>query len=74
MSPQFFTFDNKKLYAVSDLGRDKLAAVVFDPMLAKEEKVLYENTDYDVDQLVYSRARKWPATWVQCGAVCRISK
>src|SRR5690606_7175653 len=30
----------------------------FDPMLAKEEKVLYENTDYDVDQLVYSRARK----------------
>lgn len=58
MSPQFFTFDNKKLYAVSDLGRDKLAAVVFDPMLAKEEKVLYENTDYDVDQLVYSRARK----------------
>jgi len=58
MSPQFFTFDNKKLYAVSELGRDKLAAVVFDPMLAKEEKVLYENTDYDVDQLVYSRARK----------------
>ncbi len=58
MSPQFFTFNNKKLYAVSDLGRDKLAAVVFDPMLAKEEKVLYENTDYDVDQLVYSRARK----------------
>ena len=58
MSPQFFTFDNTKLYAVSDLGRVKLAAVVFDPMLAKEEKVLYENTDYDVDQLVYSRARK----------------
>ena len=58
MSPYFFTFDNKKLYAVSNLGRDKTAAVIFDPALSKEETVLYENPDYDVDQLVYSRARK----------------
>jgi dipeptidyl aminopeptidase/acylaminoacyl peptidase len=58
MSPQFFTFDNKKFYAVSNLGRDKTVAVIFDPVTGKEEQVLYENPDYDVDQLVYSRARK----------------
>lgn len=58
MSPQFFTFDNKKFYAVSNLGRDKTAAVIFDPVTGKEEQVLYENPDYDVDLLVYSRARK----------------
>jgi dipeptidyl aminopeptidase/acylaminoacyl peptidase len=58
MAPQFFTFDNKKLYSVSNLGRDKTAAVIFDPATATEEQVLYENPDYDVDQLVYSRARK----------------
>jgi dipeptidyl aminopeptidase/acylaminoacyl peptidase len=58
MSPMFFTFDNKKLYAVSNLGRDKTAAVIFDPVTGKEEQLLYENPDYDVDQLVYSRARK----------------
>lgn len=58
MTPMFFTFDNKKLYAVSNLGRDKTAAVIFDPTTGGEDQVLYENPDYDVDQLVYSRARK----------------
>ena len=58
MSPQFFTFDNKKLYAVSNLERDKTVAVIFDPETSKEDTVLYENPDYDVDQLVYSKARK----------------
>lgn len=58
MSPQFFTFDNKKLYAVSNLGRDKTAAVIFNPETSKEDTILYENQDFDVDQLVYSRARK----------------
>lgn len=58
MSPQFFTFDNKKFYAVSNLGRDKTAAVIFNPETSKEDTILYENQDFDVDQLVYSRARK----------------
>ncbi len=58
MSPQFFTFDNKNLYASSNLGRDKAAIVEFDPRTGKEVKVLYENKDYDVDGLFYSKARK----------------
>jgi dipeptidyl aminopeptidase/acylaminoacyl peptidase len=58
LSPAFFTFDNKNIYAISDLSRDKSAIVEFNLDEGKEEKVLYENPDYDVDQLNYSRARK----------------
>lgn len=58
LSPQFFTFDNKNIYASSNLGRDKQVIVEFDPRTGKEVKVLYENKDYDVDGLFYSKARK----------------
>ena len=58
LSPNFFTFDNKHLYATSNLGRDKLAAVIFDPKTAKETEVLYENEDFDVGGISYSRKRK----------------
>jgi dipeptidyl aminopeptidase/acylaminoacyl peptidase len=58
LNPNFFTFDNKYLYATSNLGRDKSAAVIFDPKTAKETEVLYENEDYDVGGINYSRKRK----------------
>ena len=58
LSPFFFTFDNKNLYASSNIGRDKSVIVEFDPRTAKEVKVLYENKDYDVSSLNYSRLRK----------------
>ncbi|MBE0649143.1 MAG: S9 family peptidase [Bacteroidales bacterium] len=58
MSPQFFTFDNKNVYAVSNLGRDKTAAVIFDLASGKEIEMLYENPDNDVDALSYSKKRK----------------
>ncbi|SDY93459.1 Dipeptidyl aminopeptidase/acylaminoacyl peptidase [Collimonas sp. OK242] len=58
VSPLFFTFDNKKLYASSNLGRDKQAIVILDPETAKEEQLLYENPEVDVDGLSYSKKRK----------------
>jgi len=58
LSPQIFTFDNKNIYASSNLGRDKSVIVEFDPSTGKEVKVLYENPDYDVDGLGYSILRK----------------
>lgn len=58
MNPQFFTFDNKNVYAVSNLGRDKTAAVIFDLTTGEEIEMLYENPDYDVDRLSYSKKRK----------------
>ena len=56
--PMFFTFDNKRLYALSNLGRDKAAVVEFDPALKKETAVLYEHPEVDVSSLFYSRKRK----------------
>lgn len=58
LSPQFFTFDNKNVIATSNLGRDKSAVVVFDIANGKELEVLYENPDYDVSSVSYSKKRK----------------
>ncbi len=56
--PLFFTFDNKALYCLSNINRDKIAAVVFDPESAKETGVIFEYPDGDVDGLTFSRKRK----------------
>jgi dipeptidyl aminopeptidase/acylaminoacyl peptidase len=56
--PQFFSFDNQHLFGVSNIGRDKAAAVEFDPETAKEVRVIYQNSDADVGRLAYSRRRK----------------
>jgi dipeptidyl aminopeptidase/acylaminoacyl peptidase len=58
ISPLFFTFDNKKLYASSNINRDKSAIVLMDPATAKEEKVLFEHPEVDVSSLSYSHKRK----------------
>jgi len=58
LSPYFFTFDNEKLYAVSNLERDKEVPVIFNPKTGEVEEVLYENDEYDVSGLSYSRKRK----------------
>jgi dipeptidyl aminopeptidase/acylaminoacyl peptidase len=57
-SPQFFTFDNKALYGVSNIGRDKAAVVEFDPETGIETKTLFEQPEVDVSGLNYSRKRK----------------
>jgi dipeptidyl aminopeptidase/acylaminoacyl peptidase len=56
--PLFFTFDNKNLYAVSNIGRDKNAIVMFDLTSIKETGVLFEHPDIDVNDMSYSRLRK----------------
>jgi hypothetical protein len=58
--PLFFTFDNKNIYAVSNLGRDKTAIVEYDITNKKEVSVLYERDDVDVSGMDYSRLRKVP--------------
>ncbi len=58
LSPMFFTFDNKNVYATSNLGRDKSVVVEFDIANGKEIKVLYENPDFDINGLQYSKKRK----------------
>src|SRR5438270_4940406 len=55
---QFFTFDNKQLYAASNINRDKQAIVTIDPATGKETGMIYENPEVDVDALAYSKKRK----------------
>ena len=57
-SPQFFTFDNRRLYGVSNLGRDKSAAIELDLDTGREVQVLAENSQVDISALSYSRKRK----------------
>ena len=57
-SPQFFTFDNKNIIGVSNLGRDKSVVVEFDPSTGTEIKELFGNKDYDISGVGYSRKRK----------------
>ena len=58
VSPLFFTFDNKNLYASSNLGRDKSSIVLFNLDSAKEEEVLFAHPEVDVSGLNYSKKRK----------------
>lgn len=53
--PAMFTYDNKQLYAMSDIGRDKAAIVQFDPATKQTVKTLYENSDVDVLSFIPSK-------------------
>ncbi|HNX79882.1 MAG TPA: prolyl oligopeptidase family serine peptidase, partial [Prolixibacteraceae bacterium] len=65
VNPALFTFDNKMLYALSNLGRDKSAMVLFDVANGKEQEVIFETQEADIEGVYYSRKEKkllW-ATW-----------
>ena len=52
-----FAFDNRHLLLVSNIGRDKAALVVFDPITKKETRQLYAHSDVDVLAPLLSRHR-----------------
>lgn len=58
VDPLFFTFDNKRLYVNSNRHRDRKAVFEFDPVTAKEGRLIYENADVDTWSLAFSRKRK----------------
>lgn len=58
VEPLFFTFDNQKLYCLSNLGRDKSALVVINPKTGSEEDVVFSHFAYDVAGAGYSCKRK----------------
>ena len=58
LAPLFFTFDDKHIYASSNLGRDKQVIVKYDVANAKELEVIYEHPDVDVSGLLRSKKRK----------------
>jgi dipeptidyl aminopeptidase/acylaminoacyl peptidase len=56
--PLFFDFDNKLLFASSNINRDKAAIVRVNPATAKEESVIFQHPEVDVSGLAWSRKRK----------------
>lgn len=58
VAPLQFTFDNKQLIVNSNRGRDKSAIYEFDPVTAKEGKLIAEHADVDMDGVTYSHKRK----------------
>lgn len=58
LSPLFFTFDNRHLYAASNIGRDKTCIVEYDVAQGKEVKEIFSHPQVDVEQLLCSRERK----------------
>lgn len=57
-SPIFFTFDNKNIYASTNIGRDKSVIVEYDLSKNREIKVIAKNSDVDMSSLHYSKKRK----------------
>ncbi len=56
--PYFFTFDNKMIYASSNIGRDKEEIVIFDPKSKSESELVFGHKDVDIQDLSYSKKRK----------------
>jgi len=58
IAPMFFTFDNKNLYALSNIGRDKKEVIIFDLEKGTEIETIYKNEEVDIDYISFSRKRK----------------
>ena len=69
-TPVLFTFDNKNLFILSNIKRDKKAIQTFDPREKKILSTLFYRPEVDVSGLSYSKKRKVLAavfytTWKQ---------
>ena len=53
-----FTPDNRMVYAITNLGRDKDALVLMAPATCEEKEVLYTNDTYDLAGVWYSEKEK----------------
>jgi len=64
-SPVAFDSANRNVYVLSNIGRDKVALVEFDPSSNKEQKELFANADFDLSGAFYDRKGKVLAsvTW-----------
>ncbi|MBO1113010.1 S9 family peptidase [Bordetella petrii] len=58
VSPAFFTFDDRRFYALSNRGRDKLALVIVDPARPDDEELVFATDEVDLDAAGYSRKRR----------------
>lgn len=63
--PQSFDKDNKNIYLLSNIGRDKITLVEYDPSSKTEVKELFSNPGYDLSSAFYDRKKNVLAsvTW-----------
>ena len=52
--PILFSADGQSLFALSNLGRDKIALVEYDLKHNKEARILYQSNQYDIDAMGFS--------------------
>ncbi len=52
-----FDKDNKNIYVLSNIGRDKVILTEYDPAIKKEVKEIYCNKDYDLEKIFYDRKK-----------------
>ncbi|MCX6272115.1 MAG: prolyl oligopeptidase family serine peptidase [Bacteroidetes bacterium] len=57
-SPQCFDPTNKTMFVLTNIGRDKMILVEYDPQNKKEIRELYANPDYDMGSVFYDAKRK----------------
>lgn len=57
-SPAGFDSLNKHMYVLTNVGRDKVTLVEYDPLAKKELKELFSNPDYDLDGIDYDRQKQ----------------
>ena len=56
--PMLFTFDNKNLFILSNIKRDKTAVQTFDPREKKILSTIFYHPEVDVSDFTYSKKRK----------------
>lgn len=57
-SPAMFAYDNKTMYVVSNLSRDKAAIYTFDPEENKTLGLVFEHDEVDAGGIMHSKKRK----------------
>ena len=58
LSPELFTFDNKFIYANTNIGRDKSVIIKYDIENKKELETIFEHPEVDAGGLSFSKKRK----------------
>ncbi len=57
-SPAGFSYDNKKLFVISNLGRNTEALYIYNPETKEQEELLYGRDDVDLGSIIVSDKRK----------------
>lgn len=58
LSPELFTFDNKFIYANTNIGRDKSVIIKYDIENKKELETIFEHPEVDAGGLSFSKKEK----------------